>query len=70
MVMGVSFEMNLDQKVIERNRFTILDLLSDIGGFMSMITGGLSFIIASWNYKNFEYHFLTNFFKMKSTETT
>ena len=47
----------------------MLDLLSDIGGFTSIFISGLSFLITIWNYKNFEYHFLTNFFKKKVTKT-
>ena len=46
----------------------MLDLLSDIGGLVSIIMGGLSMILGIWNYKSFEYHFLTNFFKMKATK--
>ena len=69
MLMSFSFELSLDQIVIERNIYNTLDLLSDIGGFMSIFTGGISFALALWNYKNFEYHFLENFFKMKSSKT-
>ena len=70
MVVSLSFEMSLDQIVIERNIYNVLDLLADIGGFMSIIMGGISFLLAFWNYKNFEYHFLTNFFKVKTSEAT
>ena len=68
MVLSLSFEMNLDQIIIERTIYTMLDLLADIGGFMSIILGGISFLLTLWNYKNFEYHFLTNFFKAKSSK--
>lgn len=67
--MSYSFEISLDQIVIERNIYTMLDLLSDIGGFITVIMSGISIALAIWNYRNFEYHFLINFFRMKSSKT-
>ena len=64
-VVILSFEINSDQIVVERQIYTILDFLSDIGGFLSIIMGGISILLSKWNFKSFEYHFLTNFFKMK-----
>ena len=61
--------MDSDLLVVQRNIYTILDLLSDIGGFMSIFFGGLSFIIAILNFKNYEYHFLTNFYKHRAPKT-
>ena len=48
-VMSIAIEMDLDQKVIERSNFTILDLLSDIGGLESIIFSLLSFIVGLWS---------------------
>lgn len=70
MILAFSFEVNPDREILERNIYTVLDLLSDIGGFTSIFISGISFLIAIWNFKNFEYHFLTNFFKKKATKTT
>ena len=70
MVMSFVFEMDSDLIVVQRNIYTILDVLGDIGGFMSIFVSGLSFLIALWNYNNYEYHFLTNFFKKKALKTT
>ena len=68
MLMQFSFELNFDQKVIERSIYTWLDLLSDIGGILSILMGGISFPLAMLNYKSFEYHFLQNFFRIKSSK--
>ena len=70
MLFSFSFELNFDQTVVERSIYTWLQLLSDVGGLISIIMGGISYTLALWNYKNFEYHFLTNFFKMKSSKAT
>ena len=48
-VMSITIEMDLDQKLIERNNFTILDLLSDVGGLESIIFSLLSFTVGLWN---------------------
>ena len=66
LVMSISIEMDLDLIEVQRNLYTILDLLSDIGGFTSIFLSGLSFLIALWNFNNYEYHFLKNFFKKKA----
>ena len=63
----LSFEINPDQIVVERQIYTMLDLLADIGGFLSIIMSGISVLLSKLNYKSFEYHFLTNFFKMKQS---
>ena len=69
MIMIISFELDPDRTVVQRNIYTILDLLSNIGGFTSILISALSFLIALWNYKNYEYHFLTHFFKKKALKT-
>ena len=68
--MSFTIEFDLDLKVVQRNLYTILDLLSDIGGFTTIFLKGLSVLIAIWNFNNYEYHFLTNFFKKKALKTT
>ena len=47
--MTITFEMDLDQRLIERSMFTVLDLLSDIGGLASIVASmGVSIV----NYFN------------------
>ena len=63
--MSLSFETSLDQTVIQRVGYTLLDLLSDIGGIQSILVSGIAILLSIWNYNNFDNHFLTNFFKLK-----
>ena len=63
--MSLSFEKSLDQAVIQRVGYTLLDLLSDIGGIQSILVSGIAILVSIWNYNNFDNHFLTNFFKLK-----
>ena len=43
--MTITFEMDLDQRLIERSMFTILDFLADIGGLASIVASmGVSIV--------------------------
>ena len=42
--------MNLDQILIERTGYTILDILSDVGGILGIFVSGISFILSILNY--------------------
>ena len=48
-VMAVTMEMDLDLKFIQRNHFTAFDLLSDIGGFASIIQFFIVLFLTAWN---------------------
>ena len=49
-IMSVSFEMDLDQYAIERSQFTVLDLLSNIGGLESIFISVMGLIVSIWNW--------------------
>ena len=67
-VMSIVIEADLDQKLIERNNFTILDLLSDIGGLKSTIFTLLSFTVGFWNRSGLADSFLIEqLYTMKAT---
>ena len=42
--------MNLDQIVIERSGYTLLDLLSDVGGLQGILISGISLILSIFNH--------------------
>ena len=42
--------MNLDQIVIERSGYTLLDLLSDVGGLQGILISGISLILSISNH--------------------
>ena len=49
--MSLTFEMDLDLHAVERSQFTVLDLLSDIGGLESMFMSLMGSIVAIWNWQ-------------------
>ena len=51
LIMEVSFEMNLDQNVVKRINYSVLDLFADVGGMMRALTVFIEFgvIVLSLN---------------------
>lgn len=50
LVVQVSFEVNLDLRLKHRFGYTVLDLLSDIGGVTSILYTFFGFLLSVWNY--------------------
>lgn len=48
--MSVTLEMDLDLGVVERNYFTVLDFLSNIGGLNAILTSFLAIMISIWHW--------------------
>ena len=42
---GVTFEMSLDLLIVSRNGYTMLDILSDVGGIESILISGISLFL-------------------------
>ena len=61
--MEITVEMSLDSRVIERTGYTMLDLLSDIGGVQTILLSVFSFLVNFWNYQFLEDYMALNLFK-------
>ena len=55
--------MNLDQILIERSGYTVLDILSDVGGLQGIPISGISFILGIFNYNYLENYLVYRLFK-------
>lgn len=60
----LTIEMNMNLELIQRNGYTVLDLLSDIGGILEIMTIVISYFLAFWNYNYFENFLVTRLFKL------
>ena len=67
-VMSINVEMSLDKLDIERENYSILDVLSDAGGIQSILTAAFSAIIAVLNYKYFDTFMASRLFKLKKED--
>ena len=47
---SVSFEMDLSVMHIERQLYTVFDMLSDVGGLLGILTTIAAVLNAIWNY--------------------
>ena len=50
--MALSIDMDLSRTVINRTNYTILDVLSDVGGLESVLASVVSFLLGALNYNN------------------
>ena len=51
--MDIRVEMNRDQELILRTTYTILDVLSDVGGIQSIFQSTVILFLGIWNYSHF-----------------
>ena len=61
--MDITIEMSLDRRDVERLGYTILDLLSDIGGVQALLFSTFTVLVNFWNYNYLEDYMASNLFK-------
>ena len=64
-MIDITIEMNRDLAVIQRNGYTLLDLLSDTGGVQSILLSGFAVLISLLNYKHFDTYIASQLFKLR-----
>lgn len=67
--MDVTIEMNRDLTVLKRTRYTVIDLLSDIGGVQSILMSLLATLVGLWNYENFDSEIASKLFKIRKEDS-
>ena len=55
--------MNMDRTLIERKAYTILDILSDLGGLQGILISGISFLLSILNYNHLNSYLASQLFK-------
>ena len=68
-VMQMTFEVGMTQQVILRHGYTILDLLSDMGGMYSILITFFGLLLALFNYKYFDTFMASRLFKIKKFDS-
>ena len=58
--------MNFDQILVERSGYTLLDILSDVGGLQGILISGIGFILSIFNYNYLENYLVYKLFKSKA----
>ena len=61
----ITIEMDLNRLLIQREAYSLLDLLSDIGGMQGIIVQQAFLFLTFWNYNNFDNYLVTRLYKIK-----
>lgn len=67
-IQNISIEMNLDLKYLGRTGYTILDLLSDIGGIQGLLFSFAAIFVGFINYNQLENHLVTKLYVRKDAK--
>ena len=59
--------MDLNQKVISRSGYTVLDLISDIGGMQGVLISFFAIIVGVWNHNMIENHLVSRLYMIESS---
>ena len=57
--------MDLDLKEIKRSGYTILDLISDIGGIQGVLFSSFTIFVGVWNHNMIENYLVTKLYRLK-----
>ena len=63
LIQGAAIQMSMDLTIIERDGYTSLDILSDIGGLQGILNAGFSVILILFNYKYLDSYLATKLYK-------
>ena len=63
--MDITLEMNLDMVQIARQGYTILDVLSDVGGLQGLLLSICMALLVVWNYNNFDNYLASRLYKIE-----
>ena len=70
LVQGIFIEVNPDLIVIARDGYTVLDLLSGIGGIQGILISIMCTFLNFWNYNHLENYLALKLFKFDGVETS
>ena len=63
LIQGITIQMSLDQTLIERTGYTVVDILSDVGGLQGILISVLSLLLSILNHSQLESYLASKLFK-------
>ena len=63
---GLWIQLSMDVTLIERNGYTLLDVLSDVGGLQSILISAISLLLSFLNYNQLDNYLVSKLFKSES----
>ena len=64
--LDITVEMNLNQLIVARDGYTILDFISDVGGIQSLLFSGVAIFVGIWNYHYNENLLVSKLYRLSS----
>ena len=61
---AVTIECDLNRLDLSRSRYTLFDLLADVGGLQGMFASIFAVMVTIWNYNALDNYMVTKLFKM------
>ena len=68
--LDITIEKNLNQVVIARDGYTILDFLSDVGGVQGLLFSAAVFLVGIWNYHYSENFLVSHLYRLGSLNSS
>ena len=65
----VSVEMDLNRVDFSRSRYTIFDLLSDVGGLSGIFFSVFALFMSAWNFNSLDNYMVQHLFKLQAATT-
>lgn len=59
LIQGVWVQMDLDLTIVERQGYTALDALADVGGLQGILFSGFSILLSLWNHNHLDRHLVS-----------
>ena len=66
LVGGISIGLSMDVTLIERKGYTLLDVLSDVGGMQGFLISGTSLLLSILNYNQLDNYLVSKLFRSES----
>ena len=62
--------MNMDLTVIQRDGYTVLDILSDVGGLQSVLISAFAILLSVWNHNYLNSYLVSKLYRAAQTDDT
>ena len=63
---SITVEMEQDRIDFARTRYTVFDLLADVGGLSGMFASTFAVVMTVWNFNALDNYMVTQLFKVRS----
>ena len=61
----VTIERDLDLRIVKRSGYTILDLISNVGGLRTLMAFGITVVMGYWNFNTSSNHMVSRLFSYR-----